>query len=441
MNEIESVARAADILTERYLALHPREAVRDLEALAPSVASEILTRAPVRQAALLWPLFAVGSAAAIFVGMPEDRRIELLEALDRSDAVTLLGVMDSDDRERLIGQLGKDTAADIRMLLSYPPDTAGRLMDTDFFALHDSISVGNALEMLRNRRGSKISYIKLVDGQNRLTRLVDLRDLAFAAENATLADISLSVPQIVSPTDPRELVAEKFEDTDLQELPVIDSDGRVVGIIRHSRMVDALRDAASVDLQTMVGASPDERALSSSWFAIRKRMPWLQINLLTAFLAASVVGLFEGTIAKFTALAVLLPVVAGQSGNAGAQALAVTMRGLALREIRIQQWLRVTRKEINAGFWNGIAIAVTCSIGVYIWSGSLGLVIVLAVSMVISMVMAGIAGALVPITLSRLGQDPAVASSIILTTVTDVAGFLSFLGIATLLSGMLGPAV
>ena len=191
------------------------------------------------------------------------------------------------------------------------------------------------------------------------------------------------------------------------------------------------------DMQTMVGASKDERALSSPLFAVRKRLPWLQINLLTAFMAAAVVGLFEGTIAKFTALAVLLPVVAGQSGNAGAQALAVTMRGLALREISIRQWARVTIKEVNVGLINGIAVAITCGLGVYIWSGSFGLVIVIAISMVMAMVAAGFAGAVVPIVLTRLGQDPAQSSSIVLTTVTDIAGFFSFLGIATLLSSML----
>jgi magnesium transporter len=161
-------------------------------------------------------------------------------------------------------------------------------------------------------------------------------------------------------------------------------------------------------------------------------MPWLQVNLLTAFLAAAVVGIFENTIAQVTALAVLLPVVAGQSGNAGAQALAVPMRGLALREITIRQWARVMRKEVFAGFMNGLAIAVTCGIGVYLWSGSLALVAVIAVSMVMAMVAAGFAGAIIPIVLTRLGQDPATSSSILLTTVTDVAGFFSFLGIATL---------
>jgi magnesium transporter len=187
----------------------------------------------------------------------------------------------------------------------------------------------------------------------------------------------------------------------------------------------------------MVGASRDERALSSSLFSVTKRLPWLQINLLTAFLAASVVGLFEGTIAKYTALAVLMPVVAGQSGNAGAQALAVTMRGLVLREISLRHWPKVLYKELKVGLLNGLAVAATTALGVYVWSRSLGLVVVISLSMVISMIVAGFAGAMVPITLQRIGFDIAQSSSIILTTFTDVVGFSSFLGIATLLSFML----
>ena len=158
---------------------------------------------------------------------------------------------------------------------------------------------------------------------------------------------------------------------------------------------------------------------------------------LLAVLAASVVGLFEHTIAAFTALAVLLPVVAGQSGNTGAQALAVTMRGLALREVRIRHWLRVSFKEVAVGFGNGLAVAATTSLAVYVWSRSLGLALVIGVSMVISMTLAGLSGAIIPMLLTALRQDPAQSSSIILTTITDVVGFFSFLGIATLLSGML----
>ena len=166
-------------------------------------------------------------------------------------------------------------------------------------------------------------------------------------------------------------------------------------------------------------------------------MPWLHINLLTAFLAAAVVGVFESLIAQFTALAVLLPVVAGQSGNAGSQALAVTMRGLALREIGIREWRQVLAKEVVVGLVDGAALAVTCGLSVFVWSQSIGLAIVIAVAMVMSMVAAGNSGALVPIILTRVGQDPATASSIILTTVTDVAGFISFLGTATLLASWL----
>jgi magnesium transporter len=191
-------------------------------------------------------------------------------------------------------------------------------------------------------------------------------------------------------------------------------------------------------MQTMVGVSKDERALSPPWFAIRKRLPWLQINLLTAFLAAFVVGLFEDTIARFTALAILLPVVAGQSGNTGAQALAVVMRGLALRDIRPSQWVRVTLKESYVALANGVAVAATTCTAVFFWSGSWGLTMVIGVSMVISMLMAGFSGAIIPIILRGLKQDPAQSSSIILTTVTDVAGFFSFLGLATIFSSLLG---
>jgi magnesium transporter len=235
----------------------------------------------------------------------------------------------------------------------------------------------------------------------------------------------------------RQEVIDEFETRHVQSLPVVDADLRMLGVIRHATLVEAAQEEASVDLQTMVGASRDERALSPSLFAVRRRLPWLQVNLLTAFLAAAVVGLFEGTIARFTALAVLLPVVAGQSGNTGAQALAVTMRGLALREVRARHWLRVAVKETSAAAMNGFAVALTTCLGVWWWSGSPGLVLVIGLSMVLSMTLAGLSGALIPMALTAARQDPAQASSILLTTVTDVVGFFSFLGIATALAGLL----
>jgi magnesium transporter len=189
----------------------------------------------------------------------------------------------------------------------------------------------------------------------------------------------------------------------------------------------------------MVGVSREEQALSGPWLAVRTRLPWLHINLLTAFAASAVVGMFESTIARFTALAVLMPVVAGQSGNTGAQAMAVTIRGLALREIRAFHWWRVARKELAVGLINGVVIALVTAGGVWVWSGTPGLAAVIGLSMVTSMCIAAVAGASVPILLAALKRDPATASSIILTTITDIVGFSSFLGLATALSALLVP--
>ena len=279
--------------------------------------------------------------------------------------------------------------------------------------------------------------MRIIDEQQRFNSVVDIKDLAIAKPSMHLNRIAHPIVAVVKPMDSKENITDKMQQYRLEELTVIDEDGHIVGVIRYSALIGALKESASLDIQTMVGVSKDERATSSSWLAVRKRMPWLQVNLLTAFLAAAVVGLFEGTIAKFTALAILLPVVAGQSGNAGAQALAVTMRGLALHEIRLADWLKMARKEANVGIWNGISIAIVCGAGVYFWSGQFGLVLVICSSMIIAMVLAGLAGALVPMGLKKLRQDPAVASSIVLTTITDIVGFFSFLGIATLLAGIL----
>jgi magnesium transporter len=215
-------------------------------------------------------------------------------------------------------------------------------------------------------------------------------------------------------------------------------DGEVLGILPYDTLVRAAQHAATDDLQQMVGAGKDERALSKPMFSVKSRLPWLLINLGTGFIAASVVGLFDGTIEKFTALAVLMPVVAGQAGNTGAQALAVTARGLALREIRIGHWFRVARKEVLGSFVNGSSVGLVTALCTFFWSHNFGLSLVIGVSMVCSMVIAAISGCSVPIILTALKRDPATASSIILTTITDVSGFFSFLGLATLLSDMLG---
>jgi magnesium transporter len=374
--------------------------------------------------------------ARVLAALGDDTVRGVVAALNPARVATLLARLDEAARTRCLALLDQATAVELRALAAYEPDSAGSLMDPRVTTFRPDATVSDVVGRLRRFRDKRIHDVFLVGEDHRLAGCVALQDVVPAGPDDRLSSLAHEQAGVPS-TASREEVVQILEDSRADSLPVVDFDDRLLGVLRHRELVRAAKEQATVSAVTMTGASGQERALSSPAFAVRKRLPWLQINLLTAFLAAAVVGLFEDTIATFTALAVLLPVVAGQSGNAGAQALAVTMRGLALREITLRQWRTVTLKEMVVGLANGVAVAATCGVGVYLWSGSLGLVVVIAASMVLAMIAAGFAGAVVPIALTRLGQDPAQSSSIILTTVTDVAGFFSFLGIATVLAGML----
>lgn len=425
--------RVADSLNRRFFLDYPLDAARKIEQLRIADVVSAVKQQPAKVLAPVWRRLTPDMAASLLQALPDEMSDQLLAELPPPEAVRILGHTDETDRNMRLARLDGAIRKDLETLMSYPPDTAGRLMDPGIPTFRRDATVGDTIERLRNKGMRTARSLFLVDDQHRLTGKVALQDAALAAPGETIGALEQPVVVTVRAIDGLSRITEAFESRSVLDLPVVDLDGVFLGAVTHEDLAQTIQKDATVDIQTMVGASKEERALSSPLFTVRKRMPWLQINLLTAFLAAAVVGVFENTIAQVTALAVLLPVVAGQSGNAGAQALAVTMRGLALREITVRQWARIMRKEVAAGFLNGAAIAVTCGIGVFFWSGSLGLVLVIATSMILAMVAAGFAGAVIPMVLTRLGQDPATSSSIILTTVTDVAGFFSFLGIATLL--------
>jgi magnesium transporter len=430
-------AIAIDALNKSYLLDYPREAALALEQMPLPDAANLLSAHPVYVLLAVWQYLSTDTAETLLGRLPDERAAELLVEIEPYTSVKLLNRMNPDKKAHYLSIMDPRGAKELQQMLDYPPDSAGQLMDPRVLSFHREMNVAQAEARLRTYKPKALREVFLVDQNGRLNARIELQDLAIADAEQSLAD--LARPLITSVTDvaPREEVVEKLEQYKLGAIPVVDFNGRLSGVIRYDRLVTALQEEASVDIQTMVGASKDESALSPVLFSVSKRLPWLQVNLLTAFLAASVVGVFESTIAQFTALAVLLPVVAGQSGNTGAQALAVTMRGLALREISIRHSARVVFKEAKAGFLNGLAVALVTCIGVAIWSRSLGLTLVIAISMVISMVVAGLSGAAIPLALHRLGQDPAQSSSIILTTITDVVGFFTFLGTATLLAGML----
>ncbi len=424
-------------LTRRFLLDYPHEAARLFEAMPSADAAALIAIQPPHAALRAWQALASDVALEVLQQLPGAQAQHLLAEADPLTSVAVLTQLDPPQREAWLQRLSAEVAHELRDLLAYPSDCAGRMMDPRVSPLRTGMTVAEAVERLRHIRRSGLRELFVIDDEGRLAGCVEVQDLTLAARDAPLADITRGVTVYVRDIDPREEVVDTLMKQPISTLPVVNISGHFIGVIRQAELLAAVEEETSVDMQTMVGASPDERALSSPLFAVSKRLPWLQINLLTAFLAAAVVGLFESTIAQFTALAVLLPVVAGQSGNAGAQALAITMRGLVLREISLRHWPAIVGKEALTGLINGLAVAATTGLAVYAWSRSLALVAVIMLAMVISMLVAGLAGALVPMLLRRLGQDPATASSIILTTVTDVVGFFSFLGIAALFAPLL----
>jgi len=431
------LANAIHVLQNDLIENHPVDAVQLLERLPPAEVADVLSRHPISLTASVWERLSPDIGMGAIEALPENRAVEVLRHIDPARVAALLSTRDPELREKYLARLPDAEAAELRAILAYPADSAGALMDPRLLLLRADTTVREALARIRTlrRRGMRVLFV--VDSDNRLEGQVDIQDIATATAGTRLEEIQRPVQALVNAIAPREEVVDILDRFRLTDLPVVDAEERLIGVVRYRNLMAAAEDEATVAMQTMVGVSKDERALSKVSFAVRKRLPWLHINLATAFLAAAVVGLFESTIAKYTALAVLLPVVAGQSGNTGAQALAVTMRGLALREIRARQWPHVVFKEMSTGFWNGIAIAVTTALGVWIWSGSMGLAGVIGVSMILSMVIAGIFGAAIPLLLTAIGQDPAQSSSIVLTTITDITGFFSFLGIATLFSALL----
>ncbi|MEM7699728.1 MAG: magnesium transporter [Verrucomicrobiota bacterium] len=420
-----------------YVRLHPHEVAIAAESQSTEELLALLGQLPEHSLAQLFERLVPARAAAVLNAMEPELATRLLDTADPSRVSIALAQLDQTRIDTLIATASPGVAKELRESMSYGADTAGGMMDPKVASFRLSDTVDEALVRIRATKVKNIHDVYLIDEDGILAGWAPIQDLALAENGTPLSDILQPVRGQIQAIEPIDEVVDLLEKRKLSSIPVIDHEGKLIGVIRYSTLISAAQEDAMEDLQAMVGVSRDEKALSPAFFAVRKRLPWLQINLLTAFLAAAVVGIFEGTIAQVTALAVLLPVVAGQSGNTGAQALAVALRGLTVREIRIRQWPQLLRKEFFAGLLNGIAVAIVTCIGVYVWSQSIGLVFVIAISMVISMAIAGVAGAAVPIVLKALKQDPAQSSSIILTTVTDVFGFFSFLGIATLLMEML----
>lgn len=366
--------------------------------------------------------------------IPEKQFIKALQEMSPDDAVDTLLILPEEKQRQVFEQLTGITKTAIAKLLGFAPDTAGGIMTTEFFALPEKTSVEKAIVQLRGYENKpEILYIYVVDEHQRLSGVVSFRDLVLSRTDSTLAEIMLSDPVSVRADTYQEDAAGIIARYDLLALPVTDDNHRLIGQITVDDAIDVLYEEATEDIYHLASLGREEHIQTPVIVSTKLRAPWLLINLGTAILASFTVSLFEKTISQYVVLAVLMPIVAGMGGNAGTQTLTVVVRGLALGEVDWSLGLKVIAKEMGVGLLNGILNGLVMAGIALVWYRNGGLAVVMFLAMIGNLVTAGLFGALVPLVLRKINQDPALGSSIFVTTATDVGGFVVFLGLSTLL--------
>ena len=424
---------------KNYFEKDPLIAAHTLETMPSEDAVKILTVVPEAMAVKLISYVNDAYCAVLLERLPKSHFEKIANKLDAQKAANIFLKFSEDIRKTFLALLDERQKRQIQELLNYPEDSAGRIMSLDFIAFHNDIKVKDAVFKIRNlvKKGSVLSYVYVVDAGDRLVGILNMRDLLLAESHNTLQEIMRTDMFTVNCFDDLDKVAQQLQDLKYFAAPVVDPENRLLGVVRAEQLIGDVQEAASEDIQKMFGAGGDETAFSPLSKSLKTRLPWLHVNLATAFLAAAVVSLFEGIIAKITVLAVFLPVVAGQGGNAGAQSLAIVMRGLVMREIPPNKAKKLILKETQIGIVNGIVIGIVTGLIAWFWQGNPFLGVVIGLGMVVNLTVAGFSGAVIPLAMKALRLDPAQCSSIILTTITDVMGFFAFLGFAVLFQNQL----
>jgi magnesium transporter len=364
--------------------------------------------------------------------------VEGVKELESDDAVYILEDLDKEDQAEILDALPASERVALQKSLDYPEGSAARLMRTDLIAVPPFWTVGRTIAHFQEGGDLPETFFEVfvVDPGHRLLGHAFLDRLLRSPREATLGDIMVADRQRIQVTDPGDDVARVFERYNLVSAPVVDEAGRLVGVITIDDIVDVLQEEADDEIKALGGVSGDEELSDSVAAITRSRFGWLFVNLLTAFLASSVLGLFEAELQKMVALAVLAPIVASQGGNAATQTMTVAVRALAMRDLGPSNAMRVTFREARVGLLNGIGFGLLTGIVASLWFLDWNLGIVIGLAMVVNLVAGALGGILIPMALERYGADPAVSSGVFVTTVTDVVGFFAFLGIASLWFGL-----
>jgi len=419
------------IILDEY---HASEIAILFESLTKEDRQRIINLLPVEKASeIISEMHEEAHPEELLLQLHPDKRTEIVEELDYDDATDIISQLDEHEQKEILGDLSEDDASNIRNLLSYDEDTAGGLMNTEFIRIQLHLTKKDAIdEIIRQSEEIEEFYtIFVIDQWNVFHGIVSLKDIIKAKGNVQITELVKTDVAWVSPDTDQEEVARLISQYNITSIPVLDNQMRLLGRVTFDDVIDVLEDENTEDILKISGVSEDEE-LSGNWVeAVKSRLPWLIINLGTAFLASAVVRYFEPTIAKIAVLSAYMTIIAGMGGNAATQALAVTVRRISLYDLTDNQAYRTVLKEFTVGLINGAATGLIVFIFAVVFDSNpmLGLVIFLA--MTGNLLIAGVTGAGIPLILKRVGIDPAIASSIIITTFTDVFGFMFLLGLAS----------
>ena len=431
---------------DRVEQLPPQAGADLLEEMTPQMAADVVEQMTADHSAAVLEEMAPDAAAAVVKQVKDELSADALDEMDEvhaaaiiqhmapDDAADVLAGMSESHRAMVLRHLDPQAAGGLGQLLRYDADCAGGIMTTRLVRLRTTDTVEQAIEQIRQQasRAEQVYYVYVVGDKEHLLGVVSMRDLILAEATTQLQEVMKAEPLAVNVSDDRELVISRIREYDLLAIPVMNDKEQLVGIVTVDDVVDAMDEEFSEDVQRMVGVSGLETVTTPWASSLRSRMPWLLVNLLTATLAATVVALFRGQIEKLVALAVLMPIVANQGGNTGQQALAVTIRALAMGEIQRHRAWPVILRELLLGVTHGLVIGCICAVIASLWWGNPGLGFVVGLAMLCNLIVASTVGAAIPLTLRKFGIDPAQSSTIFLTMITDTVGFASFLGLATL---------
>ena len=401
--------------------LEPEERIQLIQAIGPAFDYEVLSELD------------EGVRDQVSEALPNEVLAKAVTQLDTDDAAYVIEGLEKSDQREILAHLPSGERQAIERNLEYPQDTAGRLMQSDFVAVPPFWTVGQVVDYMRESHDlpDHFSEIFVVDPTYRVLGAVELSRILRTKRDIPVSTIMNPDRHVVLATEGQEELARQFQRYDLMSAPVVDASNRLVGVVTVDDVVEVIQEEADEDMRALAGVG-DESLSDTVVQVARPRFWWLFVNLFTALLASAVIGIFGATIEKMVALAILMPIVASMGGNAGTQTMTVAVRALATRELTAANVARVVFRESAVGLLNGLAFAVVMGLIAYFWFGSNRLGFVIGTAMIINLVAAALAGIFIPLALNRMKFDPAVSSTVFVTTVTDVVGFFSFLGLAAL---------